>query len=442
MRFVKTLGILLIIMAVFGGAAFALNLYTGPIIEKNNAGAANARLDSVMPEGDKAYEDITATITLPEQYVSEANDKRTATVTAVYKETKNNFGYVIEVAWTSEDSHGDEPNVVLVGISTDGKIIKVNNETYHDTENYNIFAKDPAYASSFEGKDSALTDVGVVAGSTHSSESFRAAVAHAFEVLIINDMVSAGVKTDDQILTEMIPALHTGLSSGGSLKAEAVEVSGNIIAGYKSLNNTGYAFIIKNGDATLLAVVNASGVCKVYDTTGADVTESNAAVVAEAIAAAGATVDNSAKLETMILSKFPEATEITSVELTTMGNVISASTFKSGDATYYAFYSAPLTYEDHAMEICTIIDQNGAIASQNITQLVFGHSLEYVPVIKDYVDPAGDSFNNYLGIFGGLTQDTLTDDVLIAKATISSSAVKLATSEAFIEFNAIKGGEQ
>ena len=37
--FVITTAILLAIMVVFGAAAFALNLYTGPIIEANNAGA-------------------------------------------------------------------------------------------------------------------------------------------------------------------------------------------------------------------------------------------------------------------------------------------------------------------------------------------------------------------------------------------------------------------
>ena len=51
MRFVKTLGILLIIVAVFSAAMFGLNFYTGPIIEANQAGAANDRLNAVMPGG-------------------------------------------------------------------------------------------------------------------------------------------------------------------------------------------------------------------------------------------------------------------------------------------------------------------------------------------------------------------------------------------------------
>ena len=65
-----TVAILLVVTAVFGAASYALNLYTGPIIEANSAGAANARLDAVMPEGVKGYEDVTSTLTIPEKLVS------------------------------------------------------------------------------------------------------------------------------------------------------------------------------------------------------------------------------------------------------------------------------------------------------------------------------------------------------------------------------------
>ena len=44
MKLVKTLAILLVIVIVFGAAMFGLNFYTGPIIEKNNAGAEFAPL--------------------------------------------------------------------------------------------------------------------------------------------------------------------------------------------------------------------------------------------------------------------------------------------------------------------------------------------------------------------------------------------------------------
>ena len=438
MKLLKTFAILLVILVVFGAAMFALNLYTGPIIEAHKSGAANERLNAVMPDG-AGFEDITATLTLPEKLVSSADANRTADIVAVHKEI-NGLGYIVEVAWTSEDSHGS--NLLLAGISADGKIIKVNNEAYTDTEAYNIFNKDPNYKTSFEGQDSTLADVGLVAGSTHSSTAFRDAVAHAFEVLVLNDMITAGVKSDDQILMEMIPTLHTGIAMSGTIKAETLYATGNIVAGYKAINGSGYAFIVANGDAKLLALINASGVCKVYDTTGADVTEANAAVVAEAVAAAGDVVDYTETVSKMITVRYADATEITAVEFSTFGNVVYACSFVNGDATYYAFYSCPLTFEDSAMEICTIIDANGAIASQSVQQFVFGHSLEYVPVIKDYVDLSGEAFKAYIEKYAGLTGDQLTDDLLIAKATMSSSAVKLATKEAFDIYNLIKGGEQ
>ena len=45
---VKSALTLFVIVAIFGAAAFGLNFYTAPIIEQNNAGAANDRLNSVI----------------------------------------------------------------------------------------------------------------------------------------------------------------------------------------------------------------------------------------------------------------------------------------------------------------------------------------------------------------------------------------------------------
>lgn len=423
MRFVKTLGILLIIIAIFGAAMFGLNFYTGPIIEQNQAGAANDRLNAVMP-GGAAYEDITATLQgLP------------ASVAKVSKET-NGLGYVIEATATSQYT-GGAPMDIVIGVDADGKICGIQLVSHSESL---IFGED--YPSTYIGKDSALAGVELYAGSTFSSTAFKTAVEEAMGVLAANNLIAAGVKTDAQILAEMIPSLHTGLTSGGMLKAEAVAASGNITEGYKALNGSGYAFIVAQGEASVLAIVNASGACKVYDTTGADVTEKNEAVVDEAVAAAGATTDYSEAVSEKILAKFPEAAEITTAELTTFGNVVYASSFVSGEATYYAFYSRPMTYGDHAMDIYTIVDANGAIVSQDVQQMAFGHGVEYMPGIKDLMDTTGDAYQNYIAGFNGITGETLTDDVLVAGGTVSSSAVKLATQDAFNAFNTIKGGEQ
>ena len=433
MKLIKTFAILIVIVAVFGGAMFALNFYTGPIIEANNAGAANARLDAVMPDGAKAYEDITATLTLPEKFVSPANDKRTAEIVAVHKETKNDFGYVVEVAWTSEDTHGSEPNLVLVGISTDGKIINVNNEGYHDTDAYNIFNKDPKYTSTFIGKDSALADVGTVSGSTHSSESFRSAVSFSFEVLVSNNMITAGVKLDAQILEELIPTVTKGY---GKL-AEAT-ASGNIVKALKAENETGFAYIVTEGDASFLAIVNATGACAVYNVEGADVTADKAAIVTEAKAHAAANQTNYTQVLTDKLGKLMEgAASITNIEVKTFNTVASAVTFTAENTTYYAFLSRSIGWDSRVMNIYYIIDGNGAIVKTDADQYVFEEH-----DFKEYGGFLGLP-ENYREGFVGITGDTFTgNEVIISAATMSSNAIKAATEDIFAAFDSVKGGAQ
>ncbi len=433
MKLLKTLVILLVIVAVFGGAMFGLNFYTAPIIEANQAGAASARLDAVMPDGAKAYEDITSTLTLPEKLVSPANDKRIAQIVAVHKETKNGFGYVVEVAWTSEDSHGSEPNLVLVGISTDGKIIGVNNESYHDTEAYNIFNKDPNYTSTFVGKDSALADVGIVSGSTHSSESFRSAVSFAFEVLISNNMITAGVKSDAQILEELIPTVTKGYG-----KLAEVTASGNIVKAMKAENETGFAYIVTEGDASFLAIVNATGVCAVYNVEGVDVTADKAAIADEAKAHAAANQTNYTQALTDKVGKMMTGVaNVTAVEVKTFNTVASAISFTAGDATYYAFLSRSIGWDSRVMNIYFIIDTNGAIAQTDADQYVFEeHDFKTYGGFKGLPE-------NYREGFVGITGDTFTgEEVIISAATMSSNAIKVATEDAFAAFNSVKGGVQ
>ena len=421
MKLLKTLGILLIVIAVFGSAMFGLNFITGPIIEANNAGAANDRLNEVMP-GGTSYEDITATLgELP------------ASVVKVNKEVSG-LGFVIEATATSQYT-GNTPMDIVLGVDSTGNICGIKLAAHSESL---IFGAD--YPNTYIGKDSALAGVELYAGSTFSSKAFKTAVEEAMGVLIANNLITAGVKSDEQILSEMIPTLHTGLSANGTLKAEKLAESGNIIEGYKALNGSGFAFIMKNGEAKLLVLVNNAGVCKVIDVNGADVTADNAVLCTEALSAAGAQNDFAENANKMITAAYNDASEITSVAFNSFGNVVYSASFVSGEKTYFAFFSKPLTYEDSAMSICTIIDQDGAIANQSIQQMAFGHGVEYMNGIKDYTNTASAEYKAYLAKFNGITVDTLSDDLLISGATVSSSAVKLATSDAFAAFNSINNG--
>ena len=395
-----------------------VNMVTGPIIEANRNAAANGALLEVFPDGTDFEELNVAELGLPEA------------VTNAYKETSGK-GFVFRVTSTGYKSG----MVIMVGVDAEGKITGSKCLETQDT-----FGKEPELDNTYNGQTLSDFNPNMIGGATMTSSGYRDAVSLALQAFTL----LSGGELDPAIALEgLIPTLHTGLSSGGRLKAETLK-GGSFAKGYKALNGSGYAFIHKDGDTALLALVNAMNVCKIYDADGNDVTAENESVVTAALLEAGEAADFSTEANKMITAAFSDATEITPVTFDTFGNVVYAVSFVSGENTYYAFYSKPLTYEDNAMQICTVIDGNGAIVKQDVKAFLFGHGVEYLPIYgSGYGDISSDSFKAYEEQFGGLTEGTLTDNVLVSGATLSSTAVKLATADAFNAFNTIeKGGEQ
>jgi electron transport complex protein RnfG len=413
--FIKASAILAAIVLVFGAAMFGLNFVTGPIIEANNAGAALAPLLAVMPEGATFGGDalITDTLTaLP------------ASVKAVYKEA-NGLGYVIQTTATSQ--YSSAPMEITIGITADGKISGIQIDSYNDTPTYDFRAKDPSYLGSYVGKDSALADIGTVSGATYSSTAFKGAVEEAMSVLITNNMIAEGVKSDAQILEELIPTVAPGFA-----KLEEVTASGNIEKALKAKGDVGFAYIIKSGDASFLAIVNATGTVKLYDVEGNDVTDANEALATEAKTHATANQKSyKDAAETKFGRMFEGATEMTALNVDTFGTVVYAASFKVGDATYYGFYSRSIGFEQ--MDVYVVLDENGAIAKLDAKAIFF--ETEYFPV-DDNVDE-----DAYKDSFIGFTGDTFTgDNAMIAGATMTSNAVKQSTNDAFDAFKTIKNG--
>ena len=374
------------------------------------ANAANERLNEVLP-GANGFADITATLKdVP------------ASVVKVHKEA-NGLGFVIEIAATGYNAAA--PMDVVMGVDAQGKIVDIKIHAYNDTPAYSITAKDPTYLDSYKGKDSALADVGLVAGSTISSKGFKTAISEALNTLVSNELISAGVKSDDQILTELIEIVAPGYS-----KLVDVAVSGNITKAYKAENEVGFAYIVKSGDANFLAVVNAMGVCKVYDTTGADVTEANEAVVTEAKAHASANQKSFATAaETKFASMFAEATNMTAIEVDTFNTVAYAVQFNIGEAVYYGFYSRSVGF--HQMDVYIVIDANGAIAKLDAKQLIFE---------EEYFMSFAGMPDGYKGGFIGVTEDTFGEQYIIATATMTSNAIKQSTQDSFASFNTLNDG--
>ena len=270
-----------------------------------------------------------------------------------------------------------------------------------------------------------FADIGTVSGATYSSTAFKDAVSAGFSALISNRLIAEGVKSDAQILEEMIPTLAPGM-----LKLEEAAASGNIEKAMKAGNDAGFAYVVKSGEASFLALVNASGACKVYDVAGTDVTDAQTAVADEAKAASAAQKSYTEDLTTKITRLYETAADITPIEITTFNTVVSAVTFKVDGADYYGFYARSYGYKQ--MDVYLILDANGAIAKIDAKAFFFDE--EYFHVDDTVNLP--DYKNGFVG------QTEVGDNAMIAGATMTSNAVKQATADAFETFKTVKGGAQ
>ena len=368
--------------------------------------AANERINQML-EGASGFEDITATLKdVP------------ASVVKIHKETSG-LGFVIEAQATSDYTGGAAMDI-LIGVAADGKIASIKLVSHSESK---IF--DEAYLETYVGQDSALAGVDIFAGVTFSSKAFKGAVEESLGVLISNELITAGVKSDDQILSEMIETVAPGF-----VKVSEVPASGNITKAIKAGNDAGFAYIVKSGDANFLAVVNAMGVCKVYNVAGEDVTAANEAVVTEAKAHASA---SQKAFQTAADTKFGKmiegATDITPIAVDTFNSVVYAVQFKVEDATYYGFYSRSFGFDQ--MDVYIVIDENGAIVKVDAVQFIFHE--EYFGTFAGMPDGYKDGFI-------GVTEDTFGDQYIIATATMTSNAVKQSTEDAFACFNTLNDG--
>lgn len=423
---VKAIALMVVIVLVFSAAMFGLNFYTGPLIEANNAGAVYGPLLAVMPEG--ASFDGEAQIYAADGSVATTLVGVPETVTAIYKEASG-MGYAVKTTATSQYSKA--PMEITLGVDAEGKIIKVQIDSYNDTESYDFRAKDPGYLDTYVGQDSALADVGLVAGTTFSSTAFKQGVSDGLNALIANGLIAEGVKGDDQLLAEMLPTVFPGMADmGGMLKAETIEVDGAVTA-YKALNDSGFAYIVPKGDTMVMAIVNASGKCFVYDTEGNYVTDDNPDAVALATAHASANQKDFNEAAQSKFAKMMEGAEnMTALELPKFNTVVAAASFNMGGEVYYGFYSKSYGFDD--MDVYVVIDSSGTIAQTDAKTVFF--EAEYFPVAQ------GVDTGAYKEGFSGLTESSWgTGDVaVISGATMTSNAMKQSVNDAFENFAGVE----
>ena len=415
-EFSKSIAVLLVLFVLSALLLTGINTVTAPLIEANGASAQFEPLFAVMPEAqnfDVLYsaQDPAATtlVDVPE------------TVTGVYSETSG-LGYAITLSTSA--GYTKVPIEMTLAVDAEGKISALEVTAYPESRDVGA-----EYLTSFQGQDSALPDVGLVAGTTFSSAAIKNAVSDGFAALINNDLVGAGVKSDDQVLLELLPQAYPGIASNGVGQYEEAEVnSGSILKAFKALNGSGFGFILNDGSANYLGVWTLAGGAKIVDLEGNTV--DNAALLEEIKAYGAANAESLAEKETAKLQRMvSEGAEITALPVELYNSVTGVYSILDGGAQFYGFVARSYGYSNLPMAVYYVLDVNGAIVSMNAEELIF---------YKDYFSDYTLDEPSYKEGFIGLTGDSYTgEQALIAGATMSTGGVDTATKDVFAAFAAI-----
>ena len=417
----KAAVVLVALFAVFAAAMFGLNFVTGPIIESNNASQAYGPLFAVMPEAEDfeliymADGSVTSTLVdVPE------------TVQAIYRETSGK-GHALKLA-TTKGYTGNAIELTFA-VDSEGKIAGIQLDAYPETKDFGA-----DYPGTYVGQDSTLAGVQIVSGCTYSSVAFRDAVADGMNALIANGLMSAGVKSDEQLLLELVPAVHSGLvNDKGIAQYVEEEGTGSIQKVLKAPNNSGFGYIVKDGETTLLAAVNATGSVKIVNVEGADVTADHAAIADEVKAHAAANITGNPDKDVQRLGLLMEGATITAIPVgDTFNSVTSAYTVEKDGVTYYGLVARSYGYANEVMGVYYILDESGTIVGMNVDELIF-----HAEYFSNYtLEPT-----SYKAGFNGLTADTWTgEQAVITGATMTTDAMKTATNDIFAAFETVKGG--
>ena len=419
----KTIALIAAIIVVTVGSSVVLNLYTGPKIEENKLAAASGALSAVLPEG-KAFEDITATLTI------DANSG----VTEVHKET-NGAGYV----FMATAQGFSKPVNVTVGVSADGKIAGIN--VVIGEGDFGVDNMIPT----FVGQDSTLSGVVVHTGATISSNAVKTAVTNGLTVLALNNLMQAAQKSAEQVFEELLPTVYNGFVKGDDLT-----VSGNISVAYKAKNGSGVVAYVTSGEQTLLALCNVSGVVALYQPKLIDeatqvyeleAVENDAVATEVSTFAASQMTSSFATLEGKISRMYETATEVTEVSMTTFGTALAAATFTVDGATYYATYSKAINaYNGSLMTVYVVLDSTGKVAKVDFAE-IFGD--------EEYFHVAGElNQNSYKDGFVGKGNEevetgfTTGGNLQISGATLTSNGFAAAFKDAFAIYNSTQGGNE
>ncbi len=405
--------ILVVVFAVMCALVLGLNSFTAPLIEANAQGAELEPLYAVMPEAT-GFEKMELSGTAD-------------TISSVWKENSG-LGYVVRCA-TNKGYTGDYIELT-VAISSDGKIGGISLDAYPETKD---FGQD-TYPQTFIGQNSTLADTTIVAGVTYSSSAFRNAVSDAFEVLISNNLIKAGVKDASQVISEMLPVVFkTAANPSGIAQIEEFKSSvSGVKSAWKTNNGVGVAYWYAN-DADYLVIFNASLAARVYNLESVEVTSSFDASVISSLSteASGKLSKVSSKDEKKVSKLVPSDSVLTAMDLGNVFNSVS-TLFKaeSSEGTYYCYTCRPYGFSNETMTIYVVLDESGKIYAFNASELI---------IEAEYFSGYSLEPTSYKAGLVGLDSSWTGSEAIVSGATMTTQAVQCAIDDAFEAFTVMGG---
>ena len=164
----KSLLCLALLLAVMAGCVLGVNAFTAPIVAENERRAEEARLaaekeklgDSVMLFDRADPENAQLTVTAE-------------TVQKVYRDEEKQV-YILSLS-TTQGYTKDVPIELTLVVDFEGRIVSLTVDGSGETRELS-----PEFLPSFEGQDSTLAGVELVAGVTYSSGAITGAVNDGF----------------------------------------------------------------------------------------------------------------------------------------------------------------------------------------------------------------------------------------------------------------------
>ena len=363
------------------------NAITGPIIEKNQAAAANKALLEVFPDG-KGFESVDlSAIELP------------IAVTEAFKETEGK-GYVIKIVTAGYGSD----MVIMCGVDTAGVVTGAVCLSSNET-----LGKEKTYGENFTDKDAAGVDaVEIISGATKTTEAYKNAVKYALDAATILGGGSVDLRSEDEILLDN---LNAALPDGNKdfEKWFCVERLEGIDGVYVAKNNAGYVFTV--GEQFIGAKADGTVVSEGV---------TNPSLFTDAVK----TIQNSSVEEIAVPAELEET--VSKIQKTASGNYVidakGAGYGIKGGNDYH-----PASNEYIIVRVC-ISPENEIIACLTVSQAE----------TKGIGDACAEE--GFYGQFAGKTEENYTEIDGISGATMTTAGYTQAIERAFAAVNTLKGG--